>query len=348
MSSLVRGVRGGAVLAAIMAVAACSDSGGTGTPEPEAGTLTVDASTGWALVDLDAGAQVAGAPDASTAWELGVFATSIMLNGGAAGTGGVKGFCVCQNASATDAQVQAMTAAGEQADFDAVTAAAAPADSTAWTSDALVPVITGWYAYNPATHVVSPAAGKAWKVRTAEGTGYAKLRVTGIEAPTQTTAGRVTIEYAVQAAKGGAMGAVKTATLDVSAGGRVYFDLLAGAVSTAADWDVSLQGYTLRVNGGVSGGGQAGAVVVADDFAAITDASDLSATLYRGDAYGGVFDAHRWYRYNVTGTDHQIWPTFDVYLVRRGAALYKVQIVGYYGPAGETRRITLRYQKVAG
>lgn len=347
MISLVRGVRGGAVLAVMAVAAACSDGGGTGPEALPAGTVTVDASTGWALVDLDAGAPVAGDPAASTAWEMGVFATSVMLNGGAAGTGGVKGYCVCQNESATNAQVQAMTAAGEQADFDAVTAASAPADSAAWTSDALVPVLAGWYDYNPTTHVISPAA-KSWKVRTAEGTGYAKLRIAAIEAPTRTTAGRVTIEYAVQTAKGGAMGAVKTATLDVSGGGRVYFDLLTGAVSSAADWDVSLEGYTLRVNGGVSGGGQAGAVVVADAFAGITDASDLTASLYRGDAYGGVFDAKRWYRYNVTGTDHQVWPTFDVYLIRRGAALYKVQIVGYYGPAGEPRRITLRYAKVAG
>ena len=92
----------------------------------------------------------------------------------------------------------------------------------------------------------------------------------------------------------------------------------------------------------------AAALVLVETMAGITDASDLTASLYRGDAYGGVFDAKRWYRYNVTGTDHQVWPTFDVYLVRRGAALYKVQIVGYYGPAGEPRRITLRYAKVAG
>jgi hypothetical protein len=144
------------------------------------------------------------------------------------------------------------------------------------------------------------------------------------------------------------MGPTRTVTLDATSGSRVYFDLATGAVSTAADWDVALEGYTLRVNGGVSGGGQAGAVAVADDFASIATASDLGATLYRGDAFGGVFDAKRWYRYNVTGTDHQVWPTFDVYLVRRGAALYKVQLVGYYGPAGEARRITLRYAKVAG
>ena len=51
-------------------------------------------------------------------------------------------------------------------------------------------------------------------------------------------------------------------------------------------------------------------------------------------------------RYNITGTDNQIWPTFNVYLVRRAGVLFKVQLVNYYGPTGATRQITLRYQRL--
>jgi hypothetical protein len=59
-----------------------------------------------------------------------------------------------------------------------------------------------------------------------------------------------------------------------------------------------------------------------------------------------VFATNRWYRYDLAG-DHRISPTFDVYLVRRGAIVYKIQLINYYGPAGETRRITFRYAKLA-
>nr|MCU0616345.1 hypothetical protein [Gemmatimonadaceae bacterium] len=60
------------------------------------------------------------------------------------------------------------------------------------------------------------------------------------------------------------------------------------------------------------------------------------------DALGGPFGARPWYRYNVTGTDLQIWPTFNVYLVKRGAQVWKVQLVGYYDTQGQSRRITVR------
>jgi hypothetical protein len=337
------------VLAAapLFSLAACSDGGTASDPVPDGGTVTVDASASWALLDLDAANPSTTADAGSPAWEIGLFATSVMLNGGAAGPGGVVGYCVCQNAAATGAQVQAMTPASELADFEAVGLSSVPADPAAWTTDALVPVLSGWYAYDQTTHQVSAAPSRVFKLRTAEGAAYAKLRVTGIAGAAREHAGRVTIEYAVQPAKGAAMGAAKTATVDVS-GGRVYFDLVRGEVSTSADWDLAFEGWDIRVNGGVSGGGQAGAVPVEDAFAAIVDASDLQASLYRGDAYGGVFDEHRWYRYNLTGTDHQVWPTFDVYLVKSGSTIWKVQITGYYGPNAEPRRISVRYAKVSG
>ena len=78
-----------------------------------------------------------------------------------------------------------------------------------------------------------------------------------------------------------------------------------------------------------------------------TYAGFVPAQAYSRDAFTGVFTAQPWYRYNLTGTDHQIWPTFQVYLVRRADALFKVQLTSYYGPSGETRRITIRYQRLA-
>ncbi len=95
----------------------------------------------------------------------------------------------------------------------------------------------------------------------------------------------------------------------------------------------------------MSGTGGVSAVVdQSTPFAQITAAyaSFAPAVAYRADSYGGVFASAPWYRYNITGTDNQIWPTFNVYLVRRGDAVYKVQITGYYNATGTPRQITIR------
>ncbi|MGH7129501.1 MAG: HmuY family protein, partial [Planctomycetaceae bacterium] len=93
------------------ALAACSDGEATAPVEPETPTLTVDASADWAYVRLAETASVVSVaePGTSDGWDVAFFATSVMLNGGAAGPAGVEGTCVCQNASATDAAVVAMT-----------------------------------------------------------------------------------------------------------------------------------------------------------------------------------------------------------------------------------------------
>ncbi|MBB4635564.1 HmuY family protein [Longimicrobium terrae] len=186
--------------ATLVLMGACSDNGPTEPAVDPGASMTVDAShaTNWALVDLGTPAAVVTAADpaTSTAWDLAFKATGLMLNGGTAGPGGMTGYCICQNAGATNDQIRAMTPAGEAADFDAVTAAQIPAAASAW-----------------------------------------------------------------------------------------------------------------------------------------------SAT---------VFDTSKWYKYNLTGADHQVWPTHDVYLIRRGNEVYKLQVTGYYGPAGETRRISFRYAKLAG
>ncbi|MEX1184259.1 MAG: HmuY family protein [Gemmatimonadota bacterium] len=334
-----------AAVTMLLLVGACSETDPI-EPEPEAATLTVDARTTWAYVDLDETAtQVAVTdPGESTAWDIAFNATRVMLNGGAAGPGGVEGYCVCQNAGATDAQVQAMTPESELADFAAVTLADTLTAAGDWTGDALDAAIAGWYAYDIQTHQVSADPSRTWLVRGAGAEPvYAKVRVTDIADATQAGA-RVTIEYAVQPAAGEALGAVQTVVLD----GRtspVYFDFATNAVSDEGDWDIVLDGFTIRVNGGISGSGGAGAVLSGDAFAVIDDAS-AAADAYRGDAYGGVFPAHPWYRYNLDG-NHTIFPTFDVYLVRRADEIYKVQLTGYYDTAGTARYITFRYERLA-
>ena len=329
------------IITILLLVSACSSDEIDGPPDPTEGTLTVDASTGWAFASIeDEGVVSVSDPATSADWDIAFNATRVMLNGGAAGPGGVLGYCVCQNAGASDADVIAMTADAELAEFDAVSAADIPAESS-FESEVLHTAINGWYSGTGASAVAE--ADLAWLLRLQDGTSFAKLRVTSLSAPTASHAGEVTIEYALQPTAEAAFEAVQTVTLDASA--PVSLDLNTGS-ATPADgaWDLSLEGFTLRLNGGESGSGAAAATPSPEPFEAITTAA-VDSRAYQSDAFAGVFGTHPWYRYNLTG-ENIIHPTFDVYLVKRGAEVYKVQLIDYYSPAGDPRNISFRYTRL--
>ena len=325
--------------------AACSDEI-TLPGQQVAGTLSLDASTAYAFVDLSEGSTITVAdPAASTEWDMAFFSTTVSLNGGEAGPAGIVAHCICQNAGATNEQVLAMTADSELADFEAVDAGDIPGSASAWSADVLTPAIRGWVDGTGAQATL--VAGKFWKLRLSDGTSFAKLRIISIENATAAHAGSVTIEYAVQPTETSAFGETRTLTVDVAAG-PVSIDLEAGATTESTAWDVRFEGWNVRVNSGISGGGQAGAAApeAGETFATLTSAV-TAAQAYASDRYAGVFGTSPWYRYNLTG-QHRVHPTFDVYLIRRGNAVYKVQLTGYYGPAGEPRRIGVRYEQIAG
>lgn len=344
-----RSARNAALLAGVLALGAC-DLGVTDPDSvPLAGTITVDANAAFAYVDLDGDSLrsvVEATPGASTAWALGFFGTTVTSNGGAAGPGGVEIACLCANASATDAEVMAMTAEAELAAFDAVSAGSAA--TATFGVDQLSTAINGWYTGSGAAATVT--AGRSWIVREGAPTALlGKLRIVSMTGPTANAMGTVQIEFAVQPAADAAFNA--TDTLEISVGSDpVYVDLTTGAVTTTANWDIQLSGWTIRVNSGVSGSGSFRAVLdTSTPYESITNtyASFVPAQAYSTDSHTGVFATQPWYRYNLTGTDHQIWPTFNVYLVRRSGALFKVQVISYYGAGGAPRQITLRYQRLA-
>lgn len=341
--------RRAALATVVLALGAC----GLGVTDPnripQAGTITVDGSAAMAYLAFDGDTLkpvVETMPAASSTWALGLFATTITSNGGAAGPGGVEVACLCANASATNNAVMAMTPASERAAFDSVHAGAAATAS--FGADQLVPAISGWYTGAGAAASVAP--GRSWIVREGSPTAIlGKLRILSIANPTATAMGTVRLEFAVQPTVGAAFGTTDTLEVSVTAS-PVYVDLTTGGVTTASNWDIQLSGWTIRVNSGVSGSGTFRALLdTRTAYEDITDsyASVVPAQAFSADAFTGVFRSQPWYRYNLTGTDNQIWPTFNVYLVRRAGALFKVQVINYYGPGGASRQITLRYQRLA-
>lgn len=330
-----------ALPALLLATFACSDDEINAPPQQPEGEIEVDASADWAYASLEEeGVVTVADPTTSTVWDIGFNATRVMLNGGAAGPGDVVGYCICQNASATDQEVIAMTAESEEADFEAVTAADIPSESS-FLADELQTAISGWYSGEGASAVAESDA--AWLVRLSDGTSYAKLRVVELAGPTAEHAGSVTIEYAVQPTAESALDPVQTITLDASALTRV--DLNTGSTTPSdADWDLSLEGFDLRLNGGVSGSGQAAATPSPEPFDLITSAA-TDPRAYFSDGFAGVFAAQPWYRYNLTG-ENIIHPVFNVYLVKRGDDVYKIQLIDYYSTAGEPRHISFRYARL--
>jgi hypothetical protein len=333
-------------LAAAVALAfgACSSDDVTAPPPPAEGSFTVNASQGWVYVSIADSAVVTPTPSAgeSSAWDLAFFATGVTLNGGEAGPGGVTGFCVCQNEQATNAEVLAMTPESERGDFDAVTAV--PGNAT-FVADVLTPAISGWFTGSATAAVADP--GKSFLVRLSDSVAYAKVRVAELESPTATSAGRVTLEYAVQPSATDPLGATQTLTVDLATGAK-NIDLQTGSETTnAAEWDLRLEKFTIRVNGSVSGPGKGGAATTTESFESITTAKTADQA-YQVDRFAGVFGASPYYRYNILG-DNRISPNFNVYLIKRGTAVYKLQVLSYYNPASPTqaRYITFRYEQIA-
>ncbi len=330
---------------------ACSDDSndpvGPGGDAPY-DSITVDAHDGWAAIRLGEPASqvtITGDIDASDDWDIAFNGTAVMLNGGDAGPGDVSGYCICANASATDDQVTQMTDASELADFTSVTDAEIPSSSDAWQSDAVALAIQGWYNYNPTTHAVSAAPEKLFIIRSASGLVFAKLHVTDI------TEGVVTFEYAITNDQTQPFGGTETGSVTLSDDDSpVYFDFETGTSSTTEDpssWDIAFVGYSIEVNGGTSGSGEAGAASIDEEFDSLTDVDGVPSAAFDADGFGGVFVESPYYRYNLLD-NHHIWPVFNVYLIKVGDAVYKIQITNYYDVNGNARHITTRYAKLAG
>jgi hypothetical protein len=337
----VRCVSTALILAA--ATLGCTSDDVTAPPPGEEGSMTVDASVGWVFVSLSDSAvvQPTPSPSASSGWDVAFNATAVMLNGGAAGPGGVTGACICQNAGATPAEVLAMTPDTEADAYD--TLSAVPTGTT-FTADALVPAIGDWFTGSGAAAEADSSA--VFLVRLSDSTSFAKLHVTQLQNPSSGSAGVVTLEYAVQADSTTAFGSVQTIDVDVTAGAQ-QIDLNAGtADESVAGWDLAIDGFTITLNGGASGSGNAAAAIATESFDDVTTAVTFGSA-YRTDGFSGVFGSSPWYRYNLAG-DNRISPTFDVYVLKRGSVTYALQIVNYYSPTDAPRRISFRFRRIGG
>lgn len=327
--------------------------------------------------------QVAELADAdaltSLSWDIAFKRSKVKLNSGLSGPKGVGGFFTGNNAEAYGADgkpvlawFQLATADTELSDLTAVTAANIPTDPVAFTADKLVPAIqgdgtsNGWWLYDATTHIVSANAANWWVVKSAGGNSYAKFHATAIQKLDTDGDGvkdtrQITLEWLYQGSTETAFGAtLQTHLIQVPvSGGSQYLDFDTHMADSdpagVAGWDMKIeydgttQEYRITLNGGVSGTGQAAAFGPTTTPATYTSGGSPSPVPhYTKDSTGGIFVDSSWYAYNLTGTDHKLWPNYRVYLIQSGTEVFKLQILLYYHPETATSGwYTFRFEKIA-
>ncbi|MET0792904.1 MAG: HmuY family protein [Polyangiaceae bacterium] len=118
-----------------------------------------------------------------------------------------------------------------------------------------------------------------------------------------------------------------------------------GDVTNSSAWDLAFEGYDVFSNGGVSGAGKGGAFGQLD-IGAFLDDSAPEVPFISADKTGGAF--LDWYAYD--SGSHALYSRFHVYGVQRGARLWKVQILRYYGEqdhAAVSALYSLRYAELS-
>jgi hypothetical protein len=317
------------------------------------GQFTFDATDpaafSYLTFDGEGGTVAVADPQDSDAWVLAFRRFSVKLNGGVAGSRGVGGFNLGNNADADSASVVNFTRSDADAAWEAVGADAALGVS--FVQDDLVEDESGpWFRYDPIAATLVANTGAAWKVREADG-GFAVFRVSDMALAGQLL-GTIQLEYRRQDA-GGTLGAIEKVDVAFPAGppAPVFIDLESGTSVTPAgcNWDVSVAPYfVISFNADCSAG--TFPLDATDDFTAISRADDASK--YAGflsvisgavpstiEGAGGVF----WY--GIAGAN-RLSPTFNVFLLQVDDAVFKFQVLDYYNASGESGHPTVRFERL--
>ena len=332
-----------------------SDSTGPATPLNVVGTAEVNASstTQFVYFNLGTGSVVTVTnPTTSTDWDLALRRYEVRLNGGVVGPNGVSGYNLANNAAATPQQILGFTPENQKAAFETVGLAQVPA-ADGFVTETLTANPLGWLSFGAQGPVANPQA--AWKVRRTAGGGYAVVRVTGLTmagASQQTaTLSTVTVESRYQAA-GGTLGAKHTVTLSLT-GGTPAIDLSTGTAvaGTGCGWDLKANvDFSLTANTGCNVG--TAPLDVSESFDGATRGDDA---LGYGGFLAGLSGAVPFtsalnnprgpFLYNLAG-DNRLSPTYNIYIVKVGTAIYKIQLIGYYGATGLSGYPTIRYARM--
>jgi hypothetical protein len=341
--------------AAVAAIGCESDSSGPNTPLNVTGTTQVNASSTSQFVyfNLGTGSVVTVAdPATSSDWDLALRRYEVRLNGGAVGPKGVSGFDLANNAGATPQQMLAFTPENQLPAFEAVSTSQIPA-SASMVTETLTANPLGWLSFGSQGPVANGQA--AWKVRRTAGGGFALVRITGLtlsgSSQQDAVLSSVTVEFRYQPA-GGTLGAKQTVTLDRSAGtGAIDLSTGTAVAASGCNWDLQANAdFSITPNTACNVG--TAPLDASQSFDAATRADDaLAYGAFLAGLSGAVpfttslDDPRGPFLYNLAG-DNRLTPTYNIYLVKVGNAVYKIQLIGYYSPTGVSGYPTIRYARI--
>lgn len=342
------------LIGAIACAEGQSDPTGLGktTPEPAVNQIVtfgpINASSTDTLVyfSFATGGLVARSAD----WDLAFRRYELRLNSpaiGGATSKNVLGYSVDNNKLATDAEVLAFSPTSTLSAFDALRDGAIPSDDK-FQTDRLTENKQG---YLNLSGIPSANPAAYWKVRLAGG-GYATLHATNIVFTPQFAVQSLTLESRVQT--GVVLGPPQSVLLTPN-GQPVLINLSTNTVVASANgcnWDVrfdpSPSQLAITVNASCNAGSYPGPA--SPTFASATSASDAPqygaflATLV-GPIPNSVVDKSAPFRYNLTGMD-RLHPAFNVYFVKSGVKIFKLQVTDYYSNTGASGFPTIRYARI--
>jgi HmuY protein len=277
-------------------------------------------------------------------WDIALRRFEVRVNGGVTGNAGMTGYSFGNNKSATAAQVLAFTNVNTLATFDSIRDTRIPADSF-FKADRLILNANAFL--NLGTGVPTANTAAFWKVRRSNGS-FALMRVTAIAF---TGRALTSVSFEARTQTGTTLGAPRAFTITTGST-PVSIDLASGTAVTPSgcNWDVLLTpaAYEIAVNTSCSAGTYPGSAT--PGFAATSAAGDAPEyapylSVLTGPIPNSIEDVSGPFRYDLNG-DQRLTPTFNTYLIRNGAKIYKMQVVGYYGTSGAGGFPTLRYARI--
>lgn len=341
------------VVSLLLLTAACS-SEATLPEQPDSTgntsqvTINTSAATEFKYYNLALGREVTVLePLTDQGWDLALRRYEVRLNGGVAGSAGVSAVLLRDNTTQSTGTLLGYTAANQLAGFDSIGLTAIPPLERFSTTD-LVATESRWFNIAGNTLVANPAAG--WKMRLSNG-GFALIRVASITLTNDQLSSMV-VEYRLQ--ENGALGTLRQLEArPTAADPKIRLSLAAGTAVTSGGctWDLEVgREITLTVNSAGACGAGTFPLESTEDFTSLPTASGAPKfapfiSLMSGPvASEPTLEMHAPFIYGLDpANSHRLVPSFNIYLVRRGNDVYKVQFLSYYNPAGgESGFVTLR------
>ncbi len=210
-----------------------------------------------------------------------------------------------------------------------------------WMADAINYFIDNWYTYNPLTHVLS-ANQYVWSMVDAGGVNYLKFRVDSmVGAGAPPSMGTIYLTYFYQSTPNSMDLSGTTSSGIVNVGSTSgYFDFSTGSQvtpaspTTSTDWDIKFENYEIKQNSGPNGSGKCSAFPAYGELTTPTAIDSFVAQPAGAPTFPDIPQSvlTDWYSYNPD--NHQLTSLSEVYLIKTGGSVYKLQITSYYANVG--------------